>query len=60
MGFAAAGVGSGVAQASLEPHASKLLRLANLEVVDVWGGAADVGLGGCEVGWERLKAVLFV
>ena len=55
-----AGSGSGVAQASFEPHASRLLRLEKLvDEADVCAGATGVGLGGW-IGWERLKARLLV
>jgi hypothetical protein len=46
--------GSGVAQASLEPQASVLFRLAKLEACGK-GGEVGCGLGGWD---ERLKALL--
>jgi hypothetical protein len=57
-GFGGAGAGaalggSGVAQASLLPQASMLLKPPMLEMA---AGAA--GLGGAGDGWERLKALV--
>ena len=56
-GGAAAGVGSGVAQASFEPQASMLVKVEKVLAVDIC--EAGAGLGGCScVGDDRLKAPL--